>query len=93
MTIADTERTTNLFERRQREAVAHARAVWVAVSSRPQASIRELRHMCGLGSTHAVVKALQRLEQAGYIEHVAGKSRARRVVVPCAYAHAPFERS
>jgi DNA-binding MarR family transcriptional regulator len=56
------------------------RAVWAAVTRRPQASIRELAIETGIAYSRAG-DALRILRDAGYIAHCPGTARARVVVV------------
>jgi predicted ArsR family transcriptional regulator len=62
----------------RRPSTATARRVWAAVTRRPQATVRELADELGLSHDH-VNDALAML---GYVEHEAGDSRARTVIVP-----------
>lgn len=57
------------------------RAVWAALSRRPQASYQELADQVCL-SKSTVYYAIARLIDAGYVEQVKYGNRTRRLVVP-----------
>lgn len=57
------------------------RRVWVAVTARPHASVREIGAELALAPS-TVFQALARLRAAGYVEQAAGTTRTRVVRVP-----------
>lgn len=59
-------------------SITTARRVWAAITRRPQATVRELADELGLSHGHVN----DTLAMLGYVEHEAGASRARTVVVP-----------
>lgn len=60
------------------------RIVWATVTQHPEATVNELRDLSHLNRV-TVARALAVLRDAGYIEQLPFKSRARRIVVPFAF--------
>ena len=82
-----------MLTERQKQAAARRsnrtrRMVWAYVSARPHASVKEISYALGWSSSPTastngnVVKTLQFLRAAGYIDYCDHASRTRTILVP-----------
>jgi len=74
-------RALRMTDRTYQPARSTTRAVWRAVSARPNASYRELADDCQIAWSQ-VCAAMKELIRLGYVEQTPGRCRARRVLVP-----------